>query len=467
MPDEEGHEHPDPEPTVVKHSLEFSHVQLRFRHRHRACCKSSSDLFCEIGRLRGSGPEHSSARIERFLTLCAEDNIQVVNATTSAQYFHLLRRQVRRDIRKPLVVFAPKSPLRMKEVMSPVEQMTDGSFLEVLDDPGVTDPASIQRIVFCSGKVCWDAFNERAKRKRSRGHHPPRAAVPLPGRAAVADPRVVPQREKDLVWLQEEPENMGPWTFVEARTWRVEERGDDLRHVARVESGSPATGSKAIHDQELADLMDDAFRRVLNRSSASHGRPADPGSGTPNPDVGRAGAAAAVVDDDGTWVLIDAGRGATQRAIDGGLDLAGPACRVRHAPSLRSPQRPGDVGHHTMGCGGKRTAVGRGTPRTVGAIRGDVPRRIRRSVLPWTGPVDAAHRDGSRIRCDRRCDAGVASGRMVGVERGSFITVPWLQRWGTVSTSVMCRWPSAATPRCATACARWPPVSMCWCTRPC
>ena len=105
------------------------------------------------------------ARIERFLTLCAEDNIQVVNATTAAQYFHLLRRQVRRAVRKPLVVFAPKSPLRSKDVMSHIDSFTTGSFEEVLDDPGVTDPAAVQRIVFCSGKVAWDAFGERAKRQ--------------------------------------------------------------------------------------------------------------------------------------------------------------------------------------------------------------------------------------------------------------------------------------------------------------
>ena len=207
----------------------------------------------------GQGPEHSSARIERFLTACAEDNIQVVNATTAAQYFHLLRRQVRRDVRKPLVMFAPKSPLRMKEVMSHVDQLTTGSFLEVLDDPFVADPASIERIVFCSGKVSWDALAERAKREA------PVAVVRIEQLYPFPQEQLLQVLERysnarDIVWLQEEPENMGPWHFVEHRTWRIKERGYDLRHVSRVESGSPATGSKAIHDQELADLMDDAFR---------------------------------------------------------------------------------------------------------------------------------------------------------------------------------------------------------------
>ncbi|MGD9997189.1 MAG: multifunctional oxoglutarate decarboxylase/oxoglutarate dehydrogenase thiamine pyrophosphate-binding subunit/dihydrolipoyllysine-residue succinyltransferase subunit [Ilumatobacteraceae bacterium] len=207
----------------------------------------------------GQGPEHSSARIERFLTLCAEDNIQVVNATTAAQYFHLLRRQVRREVRKPLVVFAPKSPLRMKEVMSPVDDLTTGSFHEVLDDPFVTDTASVRRIVFCSGKVCWDAISERAKRNAPVAIVRLEQLYPFPFDQLLQILDRYPNA-RELVWLQEEPENMGPWNFVEARTWRIKERGYDLRHVSRVESGSPATGSKAIHDQELADLMDDTFR---------------------------------------------------------------------------------------------------------------------------------------------------------------------------------------------------------------
>ena len=113
----------------------------------------------------GQGPEHSSARIERFLTLAAEDNIQVCNATTAAQYFHLLRRQIRRDVRKPLVQFTPKRPLRMKETRSPIEDLTHGSFQEVLDDPSITDPAAVRRLIFCSGKVAYDAIAERDKRQ--------------------------------------------------------------------------------------------------------------------------------------------------------------------------------------------------------------------------------------------------------------------------------------------------------------
>ena len=205
----------------------------------------------------GQGPEHSSARIERFLTLCAEDNIQVANATTAAQYFHLLRRQVLREVRKPLVVFTPKSPLRMRETMSHVDELTRGTFDEVLDDPYVTDPSSVRRVVLCSGKVALDAFAERAKRSAPVAVVRVEQLYPFPDEQITSILSRYPQAT-EVVWLQEEPENMGPWQFVEHRIWRLKDRYD-LRHAARVESGSPATGSKAIHDQELADLMDETF----------------------------------------------------------------------------------------------------------------------------------------------------------------------------------------------------------------
>jgi 2-oxoglutarate dehydrogenase E1 component len=206
----------------------------------------------------GQGPEHSSARIERFLQLCAEDNIQVCNATTAAQYFHLLRRQVRRDMRKPLVVFTPKQPLRMKESRSKIEDFTLGSFEEVLGDVAAPAAETVKRVVICSGKVAWDAMSERTKRNAPVAVVRIEQLYPFPLDQLVAEIEKYPNAE-ELVWLQEEPENMGPWHFVEHRIWRLKERGYDLRHVARVESGSPATGSMAIHQQELADLMDGAL----------------------------------------------------------------------------------------------------------------------------------------------------------------------------------------------------------------
>ena len=207
----------------------------------------------------GQGPEHSSARIERFLTLCADDNIQVCNATTAAQYFHLLRRQAHSDVQRPLVLVTPKAPLRMKESRSKVDDLTTGSFQEVLDDPFVADRNAVQRVVFCSGKVAWDAFAERDKRNAPVAIARVEQLYPFPGDQMRAVLAQYPNA-KQVVWLQEEPDNMGPWHFVEARFWRVKEDGYDLRLVSRIGSGSPATGSGAVHQQELADMMDETFQ---------------------------------------------------------------------------------------------------------------------------------------------------------------------------------------------------------------
>ena len=206
----------------------------------------------------GQGPEHSSARMERFLIQAAEDNMQICNATTAAQFFHLLRRQVHTERHTPLVVFTPKQGLRMKQTRSPIEDLTTGSFEEILDDPFVTDRESIRRIVFCTGKVAWDAMAERDKREAPVAVVRVEQIYPSPIDRLVALLDRYPNA-RQLVWLQEEPENMGAWSFVERRVWRIKERGYDLSHVARIESGSPATGSKTIHDQELADLMDETF----------------------------------------------------------------------------------------------------------------------------------------------------------------------------------------------------------------
>ena len=207
----------------------------------------------------GQGPEHSSARIERFLLAAAEDNIQLVNATTAAQYFHLIRRQVYTERRTPLIVFTPKEGLRLKQTRSRLDELTTGSFREVLDDPGVGDPEAVERVVFCSGKVAWDAMAERDKREAPVAVIRVEQLYPLPTEQMLDLLRGRYVNARELVWLQEEPENMGAWRFIENRTWRVKELGYEMRHVARVESGSPATGSKAIHDQELVDLLDETF----------------------------------------------------------------------------------------------------------------------------------------------------------------------------------------------------------------
>ena len=208
--------------------------------------------------LEGQGPEHSSGRIERFLTLCAEDNLQVANATTSAQYFHLLRRQMKREVRKPLVVMTPKSLLRAKSARSPIAELESGSFQELLDDASVADRSTVERVVFCSGKVAYDAIGRRDE----RGH--PAAVVrieqlyPFPYKQ-ITDLLASYPNTQEVVWLQEEPDNMGPRAFVNERLWPLVPDGVKYRQVSRTGSGSPATGSHGIHIQEQAQILDQTF----------------------------------------------------------------------------------------------------------------------------------------------------------------------------------------------------------------
>jgi 2-oxoglutarate dehydrogenase E1 component len=207
----------------------------------------------------GQGPEHSSGRLERFLLLAAEDNIQVANVTTAAQFFHLLRRQVVRPNSKPLIVFTPKSGLRSKAYRSPVDALTHGSFEEVLNDTVVDDPASVKRVILASGKVAVEAEEYRQQNGIDQ------AVVvrveqlyPWPFEA-VNDAVLGFPKSTEIVWLQEEPENMGPWNSVKGRLYEAHEKTHQIRRVSRPESGSPATGSAAIHRQEQAELLQRAF----------------------------------------------------------------------------------------------------------------------------------------------------------------------------------------------------------------
>jgi 2-oxoglutarate dehydrogenase E1 component len=209
----------------------------------------------------GQGPEHSSARIERFLTLCARGNMRVTEPTTAAQYFHLLRAQVRGAERRPLIVFTPKSLLRARDARSPVEAFTAGSFAEVLDDPasvdGSLDVASVERVVLCAGKVAYDAIgrrNELGEVGRSVAVVRIEQLYPWPA-SAVADVLGRYAAAREVVWLQEEPENMGAWNFVHSRLHRILRDTHTLLHVSRAESASPATGSVAVHRLEQEDLL--------------------------------------------------------------------------------------------------------------------------------------------------------------------------------------------------------------------
>ena len=205
----------------------------------------------------GQGPEHSSGRLERFLQLCAEDNIQVCNLTTSAQYFHVLRRQMKRDFIKPLVIMTPKSLLRAEFASSRAEEFTSGRFEEILGGPDAGPVDKTKRIVFCSGKVYYDLLNYRTERKIDNA-----AIIRIEQLYPFAEKRLremmkgFPQGVK-LVWCQEEPENMGAWTFMEPRLRTMFCR--EIAYAGRRPSASPAVGSLVLHKREQARLVADAF----------------------------------------------------------------------------------------------------------------------------------------------------------------------------------------------------------------
>ena len=207
----------------------------------------------------GQGPEHSSARLERFLTLSAEDSIQVTQPTTPAQYFHLLRRQMHRSIRKPLIVLTPKSLLRHQDVKSAASELTNGHFEEVLDDEAVADSEKVTRAVLCSGKIAYDLRAGREEKDL------PAAIVRLEQMYPFPEDQLMEilgryPNATEVCWAQDEPENMGAWGFMHARLHRVLRDKYKLSHVARAESASPATGSSKLHEKEGAGLVERAFK---------------------------------------------------------------------------------------------------------------------------------------------------------------------------------------------------------------
>jgi 2-oxoglutarate dehydrogenase E1 component len=215
----------------------------------------------------GQGPEHSSARLERFLALCAEENIQVAVPTTPAQYFHLLRRQVRRDFRKPLVVMTPKSLLRHKAAVSPIDHLTVGHFRDVLDDPGAADRA--RRVLLCSGKVYYDLVAKREEAGKERDVAIIRVEQLYPWPADELK-RVLGRFKsaREWVWVQEESQNMGAWTFAATRLQEL--LGVPFQYVGRDASASPATGSKLVHDQEQAELVEAAIGAEVPHLVTAH-----------------------------------------------------------------------------------------------------------------------------------------------------------------------------------------------------
>ncbi len=201
----------------------------------------------------GQGPEHSSARIERFLTLCAENNIQVANCTTPANFFHILRRQLNRPFRKPLIIFTPKSLLRHHRCISDIDELVQGQFREVIDDEYVT-VEKVKKVIFCSGKIYYDLLEEReAKYDDTVALVRLEQLYPLPKdqiKAIVA--KYV--NAQFHIWVQEEPLNMGAWRYIEHACTEIR-----LGLVARPESGSPATGSSKFHVIRHQKILDKAF----------------------------------------------------------------------------------------------------------------------------------------------------------------------------------------------------------------
>jgi 2-oxoglutarate dehydrogenase E1 component len=206
----------------------------------------------------GQGPEHSSARMERFFVLCAQENIRLANCTTPAQYFHLLRRQARSE-RKPLVIFTPKSLLRHPKAVSTFDELTSGGFREVIADTAI-EMSRVTRVVFCSGKVYYDLL---AARDKTNANHIALVRLeqmyPFPEQQ-INDALLRYPLTAEVAWVQEEPLNMGAWRFMSdwfapllAPTRRK------LQYIGRAESASPATGSKKRHDQEQADLVSTAL----------------------------------------------------------------------------------------------------------------------------------------------------------------------------------------------------------------
>lgn len=206
----------------------------------------------------GQGPEHSSARFERFLALAGHDNMQIVNPTTPAQMFHLLRRQIRQPFKKPLIVLTPKGLLRHPACTSQITELTEGEFSYIIDD--LKKPKNIRKLVLCSGRVYYDLDAEREKEKRQ-------------DLAIIRIEQLYPFNEAELKriiaqydsiqsceWVQEEPENMGAWPFISFHLPRVLPPGIPLSYVGRERSASPATGFHALHKQELANILYQVFK---------------------------------------------------------------------------------------------------------------------------------------------------------------------------------------------------------------
>ncbi len=219
---------------------------------------SSLTLLLPHG-FEGQGPEHSSARIERFLALCAEDNLRVVYPTTAAQYFHVLRRQSRAGTRKPLICFTPKRYLRMPATRSSVDELTTGAFRETLNEsPSAVDAATVKRVLLCTGKLGHELIARRDELGAPVAVVRVEQLYPWPEEQILAILDGYPAASQ-VWWVQEEPANMGAWNFVHGRLHRILRDRAELKHLARPTTPSPATGSLTVHEREQEHLLSSAF----------------------------------------------------------------------------------------------------------------------------------------------------------------------------------------------------------------
>ena len=210
----------------------------------------------------GMGPEHSSARLERFLQLCAKNNMQVAYPTTPAQLFHVLRRQIHRNFRKPLVLMTPKSLLRHKQCVSALTEFSAGTFQRVIDDADIDDPAAVNRVVLCTGKMYYDLVTARSQQEDGNGVALLRVEelYPFPAAELQAAFNRYPAA-KQFYWVQEESQNMGAWFFVQPHLDKLLPAHCELNYVGRDEAASPATGSGLLHQTEQREIVEQALGR--------------------------------------------------------------------------------------------------------------------------------------------------------------------------------------------------------------
>ena len=211
----------------------------------------------------GQGPEHSSARLERFMQLAADNNMQICQPASASQIFHLLRRQMVRQFRKPLIIFTPKSLLRNKDAGSPLSEFTKGEFLTVVPEADkAIAAAKVKRIICCSGKVAYDLLRKRDEKKAlDVAIVRVEQLYPFPHKAFAAEMKRF-SNATDIVWCQDEPQNQGAWFYVQHYVHENMLEGQKLGYAGRPASASPAVGYSHLHQEQQKALLEQAFNKL-------------------------------------------------------------------------------------------------------------------------------------------------------------------------------------------------------------